>query len=161
MGYSYVYIGDATIPETSLEAWLDASTEVEQEWPDDWEMEGAATVAEVLDYLADDETSEASWDDGVVRVRALADKGGDAWLTYRADLAIAFRLLPSFGGRGTLIIAGFEDGPEEGIRIEARADGSTRCVILGEEEVLGIRETPKYEEVLEIAERVLDGVDED
>ncbi len=146
-----MYLGDGTVPKSVLDTWLESSTEVEFDWPETWEMEGAATVQAVLDFLADDEFSEVSWTEGRVRVRALADKSGDAWLTYRGDLAIAFRLLANYGGCGSLTIVGFDDGPDEGIRIEARADGSSACVALGDKDVVAIRESPEYQEVLEFA----------
>ena len=98
MGYSYVYMGDAQLPREALEAWLVESTQVELDWPVDWGMEGTSDVAEVLGFLKDDDFSEASWENGLIRVRTLADKSGDAWLTYRSDLAIALRLLAKHGG---------------------------------------------------------------
>lgn len=152
MGYSYAYMGDANLPSNAVEAWLAESTEVALDWPEGWEMEGTADVAQVLGFLRDDDFSSATWESGVIRLRTLADKSGDAWLTYRSDLAIAFRLLAKHGGHGSLTIVGFDDGPEEGIRVEAHSNGSSSCVELSEDEVMDVRGGVPYQEVVAAAE---------
>jgi hypothetical protein len=159
MGYSWVYMGEGTLPEAALEAWLSESTEGELvEGAESWGFEGQATVSETLDFLASDEVSDVRWDGGAIRVRVIADKSGDAWLTYRGDLANAFVLLGKHGGSGTLTVVGFDDGPEEGVRIEVRAGQPTNVVELDEEAVTRIRERDEYREIYALAEKAYGGL---
>jgi hypothetical protein len=90
--------------------------------------------------------------DGPIAVRVIADKSGDAWLTYRVDLAAAFALLARFGGRGRLDVFGFDDGPDDGFRIEVGPEGVTTA-FLTEDEVRAARASDRYrDEVLSLAE---------
>lgn len=162
MGYSWVYLGDAEIPAAARAAWLAESTdplphaeifnaldgflvtEEEAAYDDDNVADALATLAE----CAEVQRVELG---GPIVVRVLADKSGDAWLTYRWNLAAAFVLLARHGGRGRLDIVGFDDGPDEGIRIEV-ADGAVRTQVLDEDEVLALRQSEAYAELLELAE---------
>lgn len=159
MGYSWVYMGEGTLPESALDAWLSESTEgALVDGAESWGFAGRATVSETLDFLASDEVSDVRWDGGAIRVRAMADKSGDAWLTYRGDLANAFVLLGKHGGSGTLTIVGFDDGPEEGVRIEVRAGRPTSVVELDEEAVMRLRESDEYREIYALAEKAYGGL---
>lgn len=162
MGYSWIYLGEGTVPESALDAWLSESTEGSLlDGADSWGFEGQASVRETLELLARDEVSDVRWDGGAIRVRVMADKSGDAWLTYRGDLANAFHLLGKHGGSGTLTIVGFDDGPDEGVRIEVRAGQPTHVVELDEPEVLRIRQSDAYGKIYALAEKAYGGLLDD
>ena len=59
-------------------------------------------------------------------------------------------------------IVGFDDGPEEGIRIDSHSDGSSSCVVLSSEEVMTLRTSVPYQEVVALTDEALgDVIDEE
>lgn len=162
MGYSWVYMGDGSVPSEARERWLAESTDplpyadtfnaldgfliVEDEAAyDDLPVKEAFEALAECTEVCRVETDEA------VTVRALADKSGDAWLTYRWNVAVAFASLAKHGGRGRLDVVGFDDGPDDGFRVEI-ADGAVTARVLDEDEVRAVRESDAYRQVLELAE---------
>lgn len=156
MGYSWVYLGDATIPDDRRADWLASSaaarphgavlgTEAVKSWrlhdPDvDYDK---ATVRRVLEALAEEPGAVVRFETGAIVVRVVADKGTDAWLTYRINLAAAFVQLAAFGGRGELDVVGWTDGPDRGFRVEA-SPASTTARTLSKDEVAAIRSGTKF-----------------
>lgn len=168
MGWSWVYLGDATLDDAARVAWLDATVdplehaaalaglagfvEVEEEAAD-----SGLTVGTLLEELAQVGDPARMSIDGPVAVRVIADKSGDAWLSYRVDLAAAFALLARFGGQGRLLVFGFDDGPDEGFRIDVGPSGVSTAILTAEE-VQELRSSDPYrEEIWGLAEEVYGG----
>lgn len=165
MGYSWVYIGDATIPDANRQAWLDADPSPRDHGealtrPDikDWnlhtepdELEPCESVAEVLDELASDEGAIVSFEEGPIVVRLLADKSEDSWLTYRKPLVGAFLALRDHGGKGELVVVGYDDGPDDGFRIVCDESGTT-VTSLDANGVARVRASAGYREAHEAFE---------
>lgn len=154
MSYSYVYLADAKVPADRMDAWLDTTLESVSlealEALEDWGLELSGTVdtvSELLDAMEEEELAAVELGT-TVSLRILAAKDGDAWLTYRGDLAASFLALAGHGGRGRLDIVGFEDGPDDGFRIEVGE--KAKVTELSAEQVAAVRESGAYEEVLEI-----------
>lgn len=137
MGYSWTYLGDATVPDEHRAAWLASSAaalphgavlgaEPVKSWrlhdPDvDYDK---ATVREVLTALAEEPGAVVRFEEGPIIVRVVADKSMDAWLTYRVNLAAAFVGLGALGGRGTLTVVGWLDGPDRGFEVRVSPEGA-------------------------------------
>jgi hypothetical protein len=171
MSYSWIYLGDAIVPDAQREAWLDASasqaphgailgTEEMKSWrlhdPD--VTYDSAPVRVVLTALSEEPGAEVRFGSESIVVRVVASKSMDAWLTYRAPLAAAFVLLGRFGGRGTLDVLGASDGPERGYRIESSPEGATARP-LTRDEVLALRTSPRFVEAEEASEAASAEVD--
>ena len=163
MGYSWVYVGDAVLDDAARAAWLatavdplehaealaglDGFVAIEEE-----AAYAGLTVGSLLEEIAAVGDPARIAVGGPIAIRVIADKSGDAWLTYRVDLVAAFALLARFGGRGRLEVFGFDDGPDDGFRVDVGPSGVTTA-ILDQEEVLALRSSDRYrDEVLALAE---------
>lgn len=167
MGYSWTYLGDATIPDENREAWLAASaasfphgavlgTPALEGWglhdPD--VEDDATTVRDVLTALAEELGAVVRFEEGPIVVHVVADKSMDAWLTYRANLAAAFVALGTFGGRGALTVVGFLDGPDDGFELTVMPEGST-ARSLGAQEVETIRTSERFAGLLDAYDQAM------
>lgn len=160
MSHSWAYLGDADLPCTALGAWLDSPADpalsvaaLEARALREFGLDGAATtptIRQLLGELQRDQVASVSLA-GPITFRCLADKGGDAWLTWRANIVAAFVALGAHDGRGRLDVVGFDDGPDEGFRVEVDRDGA-RIVLLEAADVERVRERGDYRELIAVAD---------
>lgn len=161
MGYSWVFLGTADVPPDARDAWLDAPADpaLSRAQLDGPTLRGLGlhessltpSVRGVLDELQSEEAVRIDLDAGLT-LRLLADKSGDAWLTWRANLVAAFVALAAHGGRGQLLVVGFDDGPDEGFRLDVGTGQGAQLRRLVASEVEAVRRSDGYQEVAALAD---------
>lgn len=161
MGYSWVFLGTAELPPGAHDAWLDgpadpALSRAQLDGPtlralglDESAL--APTVRELFDELQSEDVARIDVD-GPITLHLLADKSGDAWLTWRANLAAAFVALAAHGGRGQLLVVGFDDGPDDGFRLDVGTGQGAQLRRLVASEVADVRRSDGYQEVAALAD---------
>jgi hypothetical protein len=166
VGFSYAYLANARVPAERADEWLasDAAPEAFDAWPSQWRLDTAPfplTVGALLELMRAEQVARVELVDGRLDLLVLADRGMDAWLTYRAHLAAALRAVSRFGGSGRLLVVTFDDAPHEaGFVVEARPNGESSCSDMSADEVSSIRRGSDYAELRELVS-VLFGLDED
>jgi hypothetical protein len=164
VGYSYAYLGDATLAPERVEGWLAAGVDPAafEGWPASWRFAaapGIETVQDVLAALAEEEVQRIEHTGGAIVVRVMADKSMDAWLTYRGALVAAFRQIAAHGGDGELVITGFDDAPfDAGVRVVARADGTSECAEMTPDEIQQVRGSARYADIHALAAKAYGGI---
>lgn len=166
VGFSYAYLADTQVPIDRVDEWLasDAAPESFDGWPQMWRLDTAQfplTVGALLEVMRGEQVARVELDEGRLSLRVIADRGMDAWLTYRGHLAAAIRAVSRFGGSGRLLVVTFDDAPHNaGFRVEAGADGESSCSDMSEAEVASVRKSADYEQLRELIATIF-GLDED
>lgn len=164
MGYSLLYLGDATFPPGTLDGWLDTcpSSRSFDDWPSRWglefeedAMQVEETTRELLAVLSSEAISDVQIGADRIRVRTLVPKDGDGWVTYRAALAAAFRGVGALGGTASFHAVTHTDaGSDAGFLVES-APGDDRCISLSASDVRAARTSPAGRELGAVLERWL------
>lgn len=143
MSYSYLYLGSADVDEDTLARWLAVKLDAVDAQPIrmlGWGLEASGHYTTVGDVFED----VARWRGATVelgpptRLFVTAEKDGDAWLTYRGDVALAFLALHDVGGCGRLEVVGDESGPDGGYRVATTPELDVRE--LDEDDAWKVRE---------------------
>lgn len=147
MGYSYVFLGDLRFPDAdSKAAWYGAALDgTGLDGPSDWSFEkGDDTPATALAAF-EGETASLEQTSTTVKLRAVVDKGGDAF-GERRQLLCAVRRAADFGGEGELTVVGYTDFPGSfGLRAVV-AGGASTCDELDEDEAAKVEASAAYRE---------------